>query len=71
MEVCTISTVLPVNTLVGLRRGGRKKRRMVRGGWRGWFEYEGIKSQQEEERLCCNLVTESCKQGVGGGVVRA
>ena len=36
---------------------------MVRGGWRGRLEEEGIEAQQEEEMLCCNLGTESCKQG--------
>ena len=37
--------------------------------WRGILIEKGREAQQEEERLCCNLGTNSCKQGGawGGG----
>ena len=39
----------------------------MRGCWRDSLAEEGIEVQQEEERLCCNLGNNSCKQG-GVGV---
>ena len=40
------------------------------GCWRDRFTEEGRKDQQEEERLCYNLSTKSCKKR-GGELVES
>ena len=40
---------------------------MVSGVLRGRLKEEGREYQQKEDRFCCNLGIDSCKQGGGGG----
>ena len=39
--------------------------------WRGRLKEEGREAQQEEEMFCCNVGTNSCKKGGGGGVSKS